>query len=181
MLICLSVSAYCQDDKIVIGFNCQVEPPTMTLIEGEGNLYHYAGQFQKYRGIYYLFTDMSTVKITSSSKLYKGLKMMFNTYDDKSEWLLNDGSDMPEGNSAVITQKMIDEGGGAMFRWEERAHLLISASDRNKEDPKHTLFLIVLPMPPDDILFSEVIPSLKVDKDSCTISGNVTIYRTGRW
>lgn len=179
LLLVLAIAVQAQDPSVTITFDGQKDPPTVSLVEGEGTLYHYYNQSDRYRGIYYLYTDASVVKMAPKSRLAnRSCYLSFDTNDRKSEWLKNDTTIL--GNDAVITQSMLDDMYPISFKWEERAHLLISAMDYDQLDNRYTLLLIVLPMPPQDTIITKIDKDITVDKDSCMINGSVTIHRTGR-
>ena len=118
LLLILAMAVHAQESTVTIAFDGQKEPPTVTLVGGEGSLYHYSKQPGEYRGVYYLFTDAPVVKIAPKSKLAKGFSLAFNMHDTKSEWLSNDTVVL--GNDVLVSQKMLDDA-PISFRWEERA------------------------------------------------------------
>lgn len=179
LLLVLAIAVQAQDSSVTITFDGQKDPPTVSLVEGEGTLYHYSKQSDiKYRGIYYLFTDAPVVKIAPNSRLANKRYLSFDTNDKNSEWLKNETTIL--GNDTFITQSMLDDKNTISFKWDVRAHLLISAMDYGRSDKNHTLLLVVLPMPPQDTMITKIDKYVTVDKESCMINGFVTIHRTGR-
>lgn len=179
VLLVLALAAHAQDSIVTIKFDCRQQSPTITLIDGDAALYPYANQTNQYRKIYYLFTDAPIIKISPSSKLTEtfGMGMTFNPYDHRSEWIIDDT--VSKGNYAIISQKKLDRH-TVSFRWEERAHLLISAKGRNQPDKNNTLFLVVLPEPPEDTLIANIDKYISVDKEKGLVGGHIIIHRTGR-
>ena len=177
LLTVLSLAAFGQRSscKVSISFNYYSAPTAITLTGDSATLFHYTNQTSEYRGIYYLFTDVHQIEIAADSKLAKGCTLTFNPYDTESVWI--SGDTLP--NNTVIDQNKLN-GHPFSFKWNERAHLLINANYRGEPDKSKTLFLVVLPMPPEDTCFSSIINDIRVDKRNGTLSGTVTLYRTGR-
>lgn len=175
-------------NDLTISFDCKANPPVLTM-EGSGTLYHYAEQTSQYRGIYYLFTDEREVEIDSESKLGKDCNIVFEKNDSVSKWNLEDSAEWVLGKSGKwvmdkfdpknVNQDMLSHA-SISFTWHERAHLLVNANSKGQADKNKTLFLVVLPMPPQDTLFSSIEKNIVVDKTNGNLSGTVTINRTGR-
>ena len=175
-LLLAATASLAKNANVTIAFDCLGKTPTVNLVSGDGALFYY-GQNSDYKGIYYLFTDAPVVNIAKGSKLAPGYdKLAFDENDSRSVWIA--GGDTI-GNGALIYQKLLDSGKKVAFSWSERAHLLISAADRQKISRNYTLFVVVLPMPPENALIG-VKDSLTVDRDKDLITGSVTLYRTGR-
>lgn len=167
-----------QDSIVTIAFDCQRVEPTVSLYDGDGVLNHYRDQTELYRGIYYLFTDASVIRIAPKSKLYERYNLAFHKCDSISEWYSYDTNSL--GNDFLIRQAMLDKVKNISFRWKERANLLISTEKRDGGDNQHNLYLVVLPMFPEDTLFSSIDKDVIVDKDNGIVSGSVTLHRTSR-
>ena len=175
----LTMTAFGQQSgsKVSISFNYYSAPTAITMNGDSATLFHYyTNQTSEYRGIYYLFTDVHQIEIAPDSKLAKECTLKFNPYDTESVWIL--GDTLP--NSTIITQNNLMNKRPLSFKWNERAHLLINANNRGEPDKSKTLFLVVLPMPPEDTCFFSFKNDIRVDKKNGTLSGSVTLYRTGR-
>lgn len=174
----LALTSNGQEQRVTIAFDCQEETPTLTLVEGKGALFYFPEDVEKYRGKYYLHTDAHVINIDPSSKLDKDFnRMAFRANDQNSEWL---AGSKPLGNNALIGQSMLSNKEAPLsFKWGKRAYVFISVNEKKKTDKNSTLFLIVLPTPPEDTLISKIDkPVFNVVDD--TICGILTIRRTGR-
>lgn len=179
ILLLTGIVSQGQESVVTIAFDCQQDPPSVTLLDGKGTLYHYRKEQTKfYRSIYYLHTDAQTIKIDPQSKLSNGYYLAFNTSDHISTWYSNNKT---LGNDVRISQSQLNSK-GISFRWEEHADVLISTKYRDNDsiDNKHRVYLVVLPTPPKDTLISSVEKDIVVDKRRGTIRGSVTLHRTGR-
>ncbi len=178
-LLLMGINSQGQESVVTLTFDCQQTPPSVTLLDGKGTLYHYRKEpTERYRSIYYLHTDAQTIRIDPQSKLSKGYYLAFNTSDSNSTWY-SDGTTL--GNDVRINQYQLNYK-SISFRWKEHADVFISTKYRENDsiDNKHRVYLVVLPTPPKDTLISSVEKDIVVDKRRGTIRGSVTLHRTGR-
>lgn len=179
ILLLAAMAANGQEGKATLSFDCQQKEPTLTL-NGDGMLYHWNSQHEKYKGTYYLFTDVHTIGIDPSSKLFdRNSLLVFKDNDKNSKWFSDTtclGNDYRINNTRLQNAASKDQ--QICFKWGQHAYLFISSNANKQPMKSQTLFLVVLPTPPEDTLITKVETSLNTENDS--LNGTITIHRTGR-